>query len=100
MIDKRTMPFEEWKSRCNTLFDNKYDYTNSVYKGMKHPITISCPIHGEFTQKAHSHYLGHHCAKCNGSLKISNDDIILQFKQRIQVVSEKYILMWTSFHVK
>jgi very-short-patch-repair endonuclease len=46
---------------------------------MKHPIKIVCPIHGEFTQKAHSHYLGHQCFKCAGSEKINNDEIINQF---------------------
>jgi len=78
-MDKRILSFDKFKSHCNDIFNNKYDYSKSEYKGMKHPIKIVCPIHGEFTQKAHSHYLGHQCFKCTGSEKINNDDIINQF---------------------
>lgn len=81
-MDKRLLSFDRFKDHCNNIFNNKYDYSKSEYLGMKHPIKIICPIHGEFMQKAHSHYLGHQCFKCSGSEKINNDDIIKQFIKR------------------
>lgn len=81
-MDKRILPFDKFKSHCNNLFNNKYDYSLSNYIGMKHPIKIICPIHGEFTQKAHSHYLGHHCFKCSGSERFKNEEIIEQFVKK------------------
>lgn len=81
-MDKRILPFDKFVDHCNKIFNNKYDYSQSEYIGMKHPIKIICPIHGEFFQKAHSHYLGHHCNKCNGSPKISDDEILKQFKNK------------------
>jgi len=78
-MDKRILSFDKFKLHCNNIFDNKYDYSESDYLGMKHPIKIICPIHGEFTQKAQSHYLGHHCFKCSGSKRFNNQEIIDQF---------------------
>jgi hypothetical protein len=78
-MDKRLLSFDKFKDHCNDIFNNKYDYSKSEYIGMKHPIKIICPIHGEFTQKAHSHYLGHQCFRCSGSKKMNNEDIIKQF---------------------
>ncbi len=78
-MDKRILDFSKFKEHCNKIFHNKYDYSKSEYSGMKHPIKIICPIHGEFIQKAHSHYLGHQCNKCKGSPKLKNDEIIKQF---------------------
>jgi len=81
-MDKRILSFDKFKLHCNDIFNNKYDYTKSEYLGMKHPIEIICPIHGEFTQKAHSHYLGHHCFKCSGNKKLKNEEIIEQFVKK------------------
>ena len=76
------MSFDDFKNHCNKIFNNKYDYSKSNYIGMKHPMKIICPIHGEFTQKAHSHFLGHHCFKCSGSNKKTNDEIKSEFLKK------------------
>ena len=81
-MDKRILPFEDFKKHCNLIHNNKYDYSKVKYVGMKHPITIICPHHGEFVQRAHSHYLGHDCFGCSGSKKITNEDIISQFVKK------------------
>ncbi len=49
---------------CIRIHDNKYNYSKSEYKGTAHKIVIICPIHGEFLQKAATHYSGHGCSKC------------------------------------
>jgi len=81
-MDKRTMSFDDFRNHCNIIFNNKYDYSNSNYIGMKHKLNIICPIHGEFTQKAQSHYRGHHCSKCSGNSKIQNSEIIKHFEDK------------------
>lgn len=41
-----------------------YDYSKSVYAGVKTKLIISCPEHGEFEQSPEMHLKGHGCRKC------------------------------------
>lgn len=41
-----------------------YDYSKVVYSGNKCPVTIICPIHGEFSQKPSIHKSGKGCPQC------------------------------------
>lgn len=50
------------------IHGNKYDYSQSVYKGAGNKIKIICPIHGEFEQIASHHWCGNGCNKCKGDL--------------------------------
>jgi len=40
----------EWVAAAKEKFNNKYDYTSIVYLSATTPVTIVCPIHGQFTQ--------------------------------------------------
>lgn len=42
----------------------RYDYSKSIYTGKVNELTIICPVHGEFNQKAGVHLRGHGCPKC------------------------------------
>lgn len=58
------------------IHNDFYDYSLTVYKGMSKKITIKCPIHGLFEQKAQNHYNGCGCLKCykeNRSINVRND---------------------------
>ena len=49
-------------------FDNKYDYSQVVWKGyQKKKVCIICPEHGEFWQTPLSHLRSLGCPKCSGS---------------------------------
>jgi len=45
-------------------FGSKYDYSETAYRGKLSPVTIICPIHGRFVQRAQEHTEGHGCLKC------------------------------------
>ena len=77
----RKIKFEDFINHCNIIFNYKYDYSETVYMGMKKTLSVICPIHGKFIQKAQSHYLGHNCLECSGSKKLSTEEIIIQFKR-------------------
>jgi hypothetical protein len=51
-------------NKCNVVHNEKYDYSKSEYKGTAYKIVVICPIHGDFLQKAATHYSGHGCPKC------------------------------------
>ena len=43
---------------------DKYDYSRALYVKGHTPITIGCPIHGDFQQEPNSHRAGRGCPKC------------------------------------
>jgi Zn finger protein HypA/HybF involved in hydrogenase expression len=47
--------------------EHKYDYSKVEYNGFNSMISIICPNHGEFTQRANSHLTGNGCPSCNSS---------------------------------
>lgn len=59
-VDKTTF----FINMVNKVHNNKYNYSKTIFTNSKNKITIICPIHGEFAQKANHHMSGHGCQKC------------------------------------
>ena len=55
---------EQFISRSSEVHNNKYSYENTVYTTSNDIITITCPIHGDFKQRAKVHLHGCGCTKC------------------------------------
>lgn len=53
-----------------------YDYSLVEYTNSKKNIGIKCKIHGIFEQRPTRHLSGDGCPKCNGGVKISQDEFI------------------------
>lgn len=49
-----------------------YIYDKVIFKGMKIPVTITCPVHGDFQQTPDKHLQGHGCPIC-GNIKNNAD---------------------------
>lgn len=61
-LENRLLTLEE----CfNKKHNNKFDYSESLYRGMAEKIEIICPIHGSFWQVPESHKNGVGCSKCS-----------------------------------
>jgi len=58
------MTQDEYLARCKKLWSNKFDYSLVDYTGLLHKITIICPFHGKYQQKAAGHLDGKDCMKC------------------------------------
>jgi len=57
---------------ANVIHGNKYDYSKTKFVRMTDDITISCPIHGEFEQRAANHiHLKNGCPKCASAITSS-----------------------------
>lgn len=56
-------------------FGNLYDYSKTVYVNKRTSITIICPKHGEFTQRAQEHLAGHGCNRCKFDTKSINQQL-------------------------
>lgn len=55
---------EEFINRCIEKHNGFYIYDKTVYTGCNYTITITCPIHGDFQQKAGAHLYGQGCSQC------------------------------------
>lgn len=67
--------------KLKKIHKNKYNYSKVNYINSKNKITIICPIHGEFNQRASHHLSGHGCSKCNflnigNSKRLTKDEFI------------------------
>jgi hypothetical protein len=61
---KHFMSHDNFIRKANLVFNYKYDYTNTKYTHSEGYITIECPIHGNYIQKARYHLKGIHCPAC------------------------------------
>ncbi len=60
----RPMTNEEFAARANEVHGGKYSYDQVDYKNSSSMVTICCPKHGLFNQKASEHLTGRGCQKC------------------------------------
>jgi len=54
----------EFISKAVEVHGGKFDYSRVEYSNNKTPVTIVCPVHGEFMQKPNGHLNGHGCLMC------------------------------------
>lgn len=55
----------EFIEKANKIFNNKYDYSKTIYITAIIPVTIICLNHGDFQQTPYNHLRGCGCSKCN-----------------------------------
>lgn len=61
---RQTLTLPEFIFRARAVHGDKYDYSKVNYVDGKTPVTIICPIHGEFQQKPYYHLAGNGCQSC------------------------------------
>lgn len=73
--------FDTVVAKANRVHNNKYSYPVQKYINTKTPAIISCPIHGEFSQRFDSHVnAGHGCPSCS-RIKDLEDINMLDLKE-------------------
>lgn len=58
------MTLADFKIKADIVHNNKYNYDSSIFTSSRDNITIVCPLHGEFTQRASAHLDKQGCKKC------------------------------------
>lgn len=79
---------EEWIELANKIHNNKYDYSQTIYKNTYTKVKIICPEHGEFWQRPDHHLSGFGCPHCSKSKMENNVCVELQ-KNGIQYIIQK-----------
>ena len=62
--DNLKLTKEEFIKKAKEIHKDKYDYSKVEYKNTRTKVTIICPIHGEFKQRAGNHLKGQGCPVC------------------------------------
>lgn len=62
-IDKLSLTQEEFIKRCEEHFP-EYDYSQTIYSGVKTKVSIICPIHGKVIKHPNALMRGQGCGKC------------------------------------
>ena len=86
--NKSRLSQNEFIKKAQTMHEDKYDYTESVYKGKHYNVIIKCKEHGPFSQTPHSHLRYQGCPKC--AVTIKNDIRKLSTKEFIEKAKEKH----------
>ena len=82
--DKRILTsFKTIETIFNKVHDNFYTYNKAVYKGLLIPITITCPVHGDFKQRPTNHKRGEGCKKCGYLHRKHNKLSITEYTKRV-----------------
>ena len=79
---RRYMDTDFFIETSKKLHKDKFDYSLVDYKDNKTPVTIICPIHGEFNQVPNYHLTGNGCPKCGGSINLDTETFINRSKEK------------------
>jgi very-short-patch-repair endonuclease len=101
----QTLSAETFIERANEAHNNKYDYSKVQYTNTHTKVTIICPDHGEFKQRAGNHLPPglNGCVICNrkrghDAMRLSKEEFI---KRANDAHSNKYdysALVYESYH--
>lgn len=70
----------QFLSEANAAHNNKFQYPEQ-YKGSRGLMTITCPVHGDFTQRAYSHLAGNGCHQCD----------VIDRAERYKITHEEFV---------
>ena len=73
--ESNTLTTEEFIERARKIHGDKYDYSKAIYRGNEGYVTIICPEHGEFVQRAVNHLRGAGCQKCT-DMSVSREEFM------------------------
>jgi hypothetical protein len=63
-VEKRRMTFAQFELRASQLHEGFYTYTPAEISGNQTKVIITCPVHGEFSQRVDVHLRGQGCKQC------------------------------------
>lgn len=68
----RRLTTAEFVEKATLLHGGAYTYMRAEYIGTRDPITITCPIHGDFQQTPNKHLTGNGCQKCGWERQVKS----------------------------
>lgn len=81
MAQDNSLSKDQFIERSKKVHGDKFDYSKVDYTKGSDKVTIICPIHGEFQQRAKDHMRGLGCDKCSGRSPGDTESFIEKAKQ-------------------
>ena len=76
ILEDKKSTTQEFISKAEKIHGDKFNYDKVDYKGVKIPVIITCPIHGDFLQKPSDHLNNRGCEICGGTQKSTTQEFI------------------------
>jgi hypothetical protein len=83
----------------NRIHQNKYNYDKVIYKSNKIPVTIVCPIHGDFLQSPQSHLRGYGCPGCTPKKENKSNDKFVEEANKVHSYKYTYKDEYKGAHI-
>ena len=81
ILEDKKSTTQEFISKAEKIHGDKFNYDKVDYKGVKIPVIITCPIHGDFLQKPSDHLNNRGCEICGGTQKSTTQEFINKSKK-------------------
>ena len=92
---------EEFISASKAVFGDKYDYSKTVYHGVKNKVCIICPEHGEFWVTPSNHlYHQVGCSRCSGYYDLTFEEFVEIANKRFENKYDYSQAEWKGFQSK
>lgn len=85
-----TYDTEEFIRKARKRHGDKYDYSKTFYKGKKHKVVITCPIHGDFEQLPQNHIKKTGCPECGLRFGVQEKKVFESLKNKFSSVHYQY----------
>lgn len=85
----------KFTDEANLIHENKYDYSNVIYKNTHIKVKISCKKHGCFEQRPSSHLMGMGCPVCNNK----SSKLEIEFLNYLGIKKENRQITINGFNV-
>lgn len=79
--EKHKIGTDKFIQKSKEIHSERYDYSKVHYINCFTPVTIICPIHGEFQQKPTFHLAGSNCPKCSNKYVPTTKEWIIKAKE-------------------
>lgn len=66
-VSARTKTLDKFINESNAVYNNKYDYSESIYVNSTVPVKVKCNEHGYFLVRPTSHLYGKECPSCQNN---------------------------------
>lgn len=101
--EQSRMSQQEFIQRATAIHAGKYTYGKVKYIESHSKVIITCPIHGDFTQRAYQHLNGHGCPKCgreaaNEKERVSTEEFITRAKASHTIAYDYSHVVMTGMH--
>lgn len=85
---------------CSEVHHHKYSYANTTYVNAHTPVTITCPLHGDFSMVAYTHRQGGNCPKCARAIITKHNTMSQEefVRRASETHKKKYIYDYVNYH--